>query len=69
MKRKCSQAFLDLAAVTALHGEEIQHAVSEVVSSGRYLHGHMTEGLSRILRVILEQNSVLGVQVDWIHCI
>lgn len=47
MKRKCSQAFLDLAAVTALHGEEIQHAVSEVVSSGRYLHGHMTEGFEQ----------------------
>lgn len=31
--------FLDLAAVTALHGEEIHHAVSRVVDSGWYLNG------------------------------
>lgn len=39
---KQSQKFLDLAAVTALHGAEIQQAVSLVVSSGWYLRGEQT---------------------------
>lgn len=39
---KQSQKFLDLAAVTALHGAEIQQAVSRVVSSGWYLRGEQT---------------------------
>ena len=31
--------YLDLKAVTALHGEEIQQAVAEVVGGGWYLQG------------------------------
>ena len=34
--------FLDLKAVTVLHGDEIQQAVAEVVSSGWYLQGKAT---------------------------
>lgn len=42
MNSKISQNFLDLAAVTALHGAEIQNAICEVVNSGWYLHGSWT---------------------------
>lgn len=35
--------FLDLAAVTAMHGDEIHRAVARVIDSGWYLHGRALE--------------------------
>lgn len=35
--------YLPLKRITALHGEEIQQAVSQVVESGWYLHGEATQ--------------------------
>ena len=35
--------YLPLKRITALHGEEIQQAVSHVVESGWYLHGEATQ--------------------------
>lgn len=35
--------YLSLKKITALHGQEIQQAVADVVNSGWYLHGEATE--------------------------
>ena len=51
--------FLSLKDVTALHGAEINEAVSRVVNSGWYLQGQNTKhGLNNILSILSIINKV-----------
>ena len=52
--------FLSLKDVTALHGAEINEAVSRVVNGGWYLQGKENERLRRITQNLLEYNIQFG---------
>ena len=67
--------FLSLKDVTALHGAEINEAVSRVVNGGWYLQGKENERfeanyanfigtMKRTMPTLLAQNIVLGVPMD-----
>lgn len=53
--------FLDLQAVTALHGDEIKEAVSRAVDSGWYLHGRENERFERDFADYIGTRHAVGV--------
>lgn len=57
--------YLSLQRITALHGDEIQTAVDNVVKSGWYLHGEATTRLRQSMRVISERVIVSAAVMVW----
>lgn len=53
--------FLDLKAVTALHGDEIRQAVMRVVDSGWYLQGEAVSGFERHYASYIGTRHAIGV--------
>lgn len=57
--------FLSLKDVTALHGVEINEAVSQVVNNGWYLQGKEMSDSKSVILNILVANIQLVVQMVW----
>ena len=53
--------FLDLKAVTALHGDEVREAVTSVVDSGWYLQGDAVAGFERNYAAYVGTRNAIGV--------
>lgn len=57
--------FLSLKDVTALHGAEINEAVSRVVNNGWYLQGAENEKFEKNYSELLALNILLVVPMVW----
>lgn len=56
--------YLSLKRITAMHKDEINKAISNVVASGWYLNGNAVKHLKSIIAPTLVRNIALVVEMD-----